>query len=304
MEEKHDFQKELAKNLRKKRIRRIVLGVIAVAAVIYTASIFSIEGKDALLPDGQGNIVDYQQEQQVQEEQQDEQQNSDDAQQSESDEVQQEEISDNQSGEEDQADEPEQKPADSDKLEKQDDKKDEPADDRPTKEEAKDMTAEELKVDNSDDPTASNDGNRAYKPDVPEPVTVTISISCETLSSDMSKLETESIRDYIPEDGWILKDVVYQGTTDNTVFDVLNTVCRNNGVHMEFSFTPVYESNYIEGINYLYEFDGGPLSGWMYKVNGWFPNYGCSSYYLRDGDVIEWVYTCDLGKDVGDNSMA
>ena len=29
-----------------------------------------------------------------------------------------------------------------------------------------------------------------------------------------------------------------------------------------------------------------------------------SSYYLKDGDVIEWVYTCDLGKDVGDNSMA
>ena len=294
MEEKHDFQKELAKNLRKKRIRRIVLGVIAIAAVIYTASIFGIEGKDAVLPDGQGNIVDYQQEQQVQEEQQ----TGDNIQQSESDELQQddetqtdvkqEDVSDNQSAEEDQADEPEQKPAD----------------DRPTKEEAKDMTAEELKVDNSKDPTASNDGNRAYKPDVPEPVTVTISISCETLSSDMSKLETESIRDYIPEDGWILKDVVYQGTTDNTVFDVLNTVCRNNGVHMEFSFTPVYESNYIEGINYLYEFDGGPLSGWMYKVNGWFPNYGCSSYYLRDGDVIEWVYTCDLGKDVGDNSMA
>ena len=286
MEEKHDFQKELAKNLRKKRIRRIVLGVIAVAAVIYTASIFSIEGKDSLLPDGQGNIVDYQQEQQIQEEQQtaDELQQNDGTQTD----VKQENVSDNQSAEEDQADEPKQKPAD----------------DRPTKEEAKDMTAEELKVDNSKDPTASNDGNRAYKPDVPEPVTVTISISCETLSSDMSKLETESIRDYIPEDGWILKDVVYQGTTDNTVFDVLNTVCRNNGVHMEFSFTPVYESNYIEGINYLYEFDGGPLSGWMYKVNGWFPNYGCSSYYLRDGDVIEWVYTCDLGKDVGDNSMA
>ena len=286
MEEKHDFQKELARNLKKKRIRRCVLGVIAIAAVIYTASIFSIEGKDALLPDGQGNIVDYQQEQQLQEEQQtaDELQQDDETQTD----VKQEDVSDNQSAEEDQADEPKQKPAD----------------DRPTKEEAKDMTAEELKVDNSKDPTASNDGNRAYKPDVPEPVTVTISISCETLSSDMSKLETESIRDYIPEDGWILKDVVYQGTTDNTVFDVLNTVCRNNGVHMEFSFTPVYESNYIEGINYLYEFDGGPLSGWMYKVNGWFPNYGCSSYYLRDGDVIEWVYTCDLGKDVGDNSMA
>ena len=238
MEEKQDFQKELARNLKKKRIRRCILGVIAIAAVIYTASIFSIEGKDALLPDGQGNIVDYQQEQQ------------------------------------------------NDKSEA-----------------VANKTAEELKVDNSQDPTASNDGNRAYKPEVPEPVTVTISISCETLSGDMSKLETEAIRDYIPEDGWILKDVVYQGTTDNTVFDVLNTVCRNNNVHLEFSFSPVYESNYIEGINYLYEFDGGPLSGWMYKVNDWFPNYGCSSYYLRDGDVIEWIYTCDLGKDVGGSSM-
>ena len=38
----------------------------------------------------------------------------------------------------------------------------------------------------------------------------------------------------------------------------------------------------------------------MYKVNGWFPNYGCSSYYLRDGDVIVWCYTCEgLGTDVG-----
>lgn len=286
MEEKHDFQKELARNLKKKRIRRCVLGAIAIAAVIYTASIFSIESKDALLPDGQGNIVDYQQEQQTAQTPADDQQPED---------VQQEEP------DEQQPDEPEQKP---EKQDNQDNKNEEPSGDRPTKEEAKDMTAEELKIDNSSDPTASNDGNRAYKPDVPEPVMVTISISCKTLSSDMSKLETESIRDYIPEDGWILKDVVYQGTTDNTVFDVLNTVCRNNNVHMEFSFTPVYESNYIEGINYLYEFDGGPLSGWMYKVNGWFPNYGCSSYYLRDGDVIEWVYTCDLGKDVGDNSMA
>ena len=175
MEEKHDFQKELAKNLRKKRIRRIVLGVIAIAAVIYTASIFSIEGKDSLLPDGQGNIVDYQQEQQVQEEQQ----AADELQQDE----QQNDDSDTQSGEEEQADEPKQKPAD----------------DRPTKEEAKDMTAEELKVDNSKDPTASNDGNRAYKPDVPEPVTVRVlpipSSSLIPISSTTSRTApTPSVR--------------------------------------------------------------------------------------------------------------
>ena len=37
----------------------------------------------------------------------------------------------------------------------------------------------------------------------------------------------------------------------------------------------------------------------MYQVNDWFPNYGCSRYQLQDGDVIHWVYTCDLGYDVG-----
>lgn len=162
----------------------------------------------------------------------------------------------------------------------------------------------DVKVDNDEDFTASNGGNAALKPKEPKPVTVTLEIRCDTLSSDMSKLENPAIKDYIPADGVILAKTTYKGTTDNSVFDALNTLCRNNDIQLEFSYTPIYESYYIEGINYLYEFDCGSLSGWMYKVNEWFPNYGCSSYYLKDGDVIEWVYTCDLGKDVGDNSMA
>ena len=62
----------------------------------------------------------------------------------------------------------------------------------------------------------------------------------------------------------------------------------------------MYDSYYIEGINNLYEFDCGFESGWMYKVNGWFPNYGCSSYNLTGGETIVWCYTCKgLGEDVG-----
>ena len=68
---------------------------------------------------------------------------------------------------------------------------------------------------------------------------------------------------------------------------------------MEFENPPIYNSAYIEGIHNLYEFDVGELSGWMYSVNGWYPNYGCSRYALKDGDVVEWRYTCDLGFDVG-----
>ena len=85
-----------------------------------------------------------------------------------------------------------------------------------------------------------------------------------------------------------------------TVYDVLSRVCSYAGIQMEASWTPLYNSYYVEGINNLYEFDCGNESGWMYKVNGWFPNYGCSSYYLEDGDTIVWTYTCNgLGADVG-----
>ncbi|MEG1661606.1 MAG: DUF4430 domain-containing protein, partial [Clostridiales bacterium] len=88
----------------------------------------------------------------------------------------------------------------------------------------------------------------------------------------------------------------YQG---ESVFNVLQRVCKQKAIHMEFVNTPIYNSAYIEGINNLYEFDVGELSGWMYQVNGWFPNYGCSRYPLQAGDVVTWLYTCDLGRDIG-----
>ncbi|MCR4956885.1 MAG: DUF4430 domain-containing protein [Lachnospiraceae bacterium] len=163
----------------------------------------------------------------------------------------------------------------------------------------KKVTPKEAAVDNSSDPTASNDGNEALKPEKKENVTVTLEIRCDTLSNHMDYLENESIKDYIPEDGEILAKTTYKGTTDNTVFDALNTLCRNNDIQIEYNYTPVYESYYVEGINYLYEFDAGSQSGWMYEVNGWYPNYGCSSYYLSDGDTIVWKYTCrGLGDDL------
>ena len=103
----------------------------------------------------------------------------------------------------------------------------------------------------------------------------------------------------IPDDGIILKPVTMTYREGQSVFDVLQEACRANGVHLEFTDTPIYRSAYIEGIGNLYEFDCGAGSGWMYRVKGWFPNYGCSRYTIQDGDVIEWLYTCDLGNDIG-----
>lgn len=133
--------------------------------------------------------------------------------------------------------------------------------------------------------------------------TCTISISCATILDNLDQCDPEKI-ELVPEDGWILAPVEVSFQQGQSVFDVLMETCKANKIHMEYMDTPMYNSAYIEGIGNLYEFDVGNLSGWMYCVNEWFPNYGCSRYQLQDGDVIRWVYTCDLGADVGDNSMA
>ncbi|MFR4318181.1 MAG: DUF4430 domain-containing protein [Eubacterium sp.] len=65
---------------------------------------------------------------------------------------------------------------------------------------------------------------------------------------------------------------------------------------MEASFAA--KTAYVEGINNIYEFSCGKLSGWMYEVNGEYPNVGCSDYKVKDKDVIEWHYTCNLGEDL------
>lgn len=128
--------------------------------------------------------------------------------------------------------------------------------------------------------------------------TCTFSIECSTILNNLENLDPNK-RELIPSDGVILAPTQVTFYEGESVYDVLQRVCKENGIHLESSFTPVYNSAYIEGIYNLYEFDCGQLSGWVYRVNGWYPNYGCSRYQLADGEKVEWRYTCDLGKDVG-----
>ena len=146
----------------------------------------------------------------------------------------------------------------------------------------------------------SSSGGSASQPEPPagKELTCTISISCSTILSNMDKCE-ESKKEWVPDNGVILSATTVTVTEGESVYDVLQRVCRDNGIQMDASWSGKYGSAYVEGIANLYEFDVGSGSGWMYKVNGWFPNYGCSGYTLSQGDVICWVYTCNLGDDVG-----
>ena len=130
-------------------------------------------------------------------------------------------------------------------------------------------------------------------------LTCTITIRCDTILDNMDAL-TDGKNKYVPANGCILATSKIHFEEGETVFDVLKRACSLADLQLEYSWTPMYNSYYIEGINHLYEFDCGNESGWMYKVNEWFPNYGCSSYTLKDGDAIVWCFTCNgLGADVG-----
>ena len=127
----------------------------------------------------------------------------------------------------------------------------------------------------------------------------TITIRCDTVFDNADKLDAAKAP-YVPEDGEILPVTTVSFSPGETVFDVLSRVCDAANLQIEYSWTPLYNSYYVEGINHLYEFDCGFESGWMYKVDSWFPNYGCSAYELQGGEEIFWYYTCTgLGTDVG-----
>lgn len=137
------------------------------------------------------------------------------------------------------------------------------------------------------------------KPDKPTKKydnTCTFVIECKTILDNKDKLK-KGLEKYIPDDAVIFSKTVGFDSGES-VYDILRRICDENSIQMEASYTPAFNSYYVEGINNLYEFDCGQGSGWMYSVNGVFPNYGCSSYKPANNDKIAFRYTCELGYDL------
>ncbi len=128
-------------------------------------------------------------------------------------------------------------------------------------------------------------------------LTCVLEVRCDTLLDNLNHLNEEKV-ELVPSDGVILARAEVTFYEGESVFNVLQREMKRNKIHFEFVNTPVYNSAYIEGINNIYEFECGELSGWMYEVNGWYPNYGCARYQLEAGDEIVFRYTCDLGRDI------
>ena len=87
----------------------------------------------------------------------------------------------------------------------------------------------------------------------------------------------------------------YDFVSGETVYSLLT----KSGLRYEAKYYGMYGGYYVQKIEGLGEFDKGAKSGWMYRVNGVYPEVSCSEYKLRAGDDVEWLYTTDLGKDIG-----
>lgn len=134
---------------------------------------------------------------------------------------------------------------------------------------------------------------------LPEGACCTVEIRCDAALADPEWL-AEPKRAYLPADGAILSAQPVALEAGDTAFDVLRRACETADIALEFSFTPLYGSYYVEGIGNLYEFDCGEQSGWVYAVNGVHAVQASSSRPLSDGDTVVWRYTCEgLGADVG-----
>lgn len=102
----------------------------------------------------------------------------------------------------------------------------------------------------------------------------------------------ENLISVVPEDGIMVPYTEIEITEEMTVYDVLIQVADANGITTEG------DRNYVSGINGLSEFSCGPLSGWMYSVNGEFPRVPLGEYAVSENDEIAILYTCALGDDL------
>ena len=161
---------------------------------------------------------------------------------------------------------------------------------------------EKPKPNNNEKPKPGNsstkpkpENNQTITSPKPKNKTVTIAISCKTaINNGLNKKPGFS---HLPSNGIILQNMKVEFNEGDTVFDILVKITRKKGIHMEYRGSG--SNTYIEGINNLYEFDGGSNSGWMYSVNGVYPNYGVGAYKVKSSDVIKFNYTCNLGADLG-----
>ncbi|MDY3929543.1 MAG: S-layer homology domain-containing protein [Clostridia bacterium] len=119
-------------------------------------------------------------------------------------------------------------------------------------------------------------GNSTAATEKPDAVSETINVSFKLKSSSKTLLS-----------------VKYTGLDETTnVYDLFERVLSENGCTFKSKGSYVYSITFSDGST-LSEFDEGPYSGWMYRVNGEIPEVVMGACGLKDGDEAEVFFVSD-----------
>ncbi|GKU76207.1 S-layer homology domain-containing protein [Paenibacillus sp. L3-i20] len=88
----------------------------------------------------------------------------------------------------------------------------------------------------------------------------------------------------------------------DTAWSVLKRVLDSRNIVYDYRWYSNFNSVYVVSIAGDGELNHGSGSGWMYNVNGTYPNIGASLTELKNGDKIEWRYTKNMGEDLKANN--
>lgn len=135
--------------------------------------------------------------------------------------------------------------------------------------------------------SGSNEAQQVREPKV---VNCTVTIDCSSISGNgaLTAAGNPQLEAYAANPTILSVNINVSDTNDDGrvgVDEAIKQACDAYGIQYEFK-----SSSYLSGMNYLYEFNAGPNSGWMYKVNGRIPNKGCNSYYLNGSEDVLWYY--------------
>ncbi len=124
-------------------------------------------------------------------------------------------------------------------------------------------------------------------------ITVRVGAECTSVLSRLDSIN-EDINPYsaIPSDGIILQIGEVTLPEGATAFDALDTAARAQKIPVD-RIGSTY-GVYVRGIGNVYEFGFGGESGWTYRVNGESPQISAGAYKLSSGDMVEFIYICEL----------
>ncbi len=93
-------------------------------------------------------------------------------------------------------------------------------------------------------------------------------------------------------ESWLEKTVT--APKGSTAFDVIRKALTGAGIDYEEDGS---ESGYITAVNGLRAMDNGQRSGWMYTLNGKYPDKGVKEQAVKDGDELVLHYTDDYARE-------